>query len=136
MTADRIENGRRMWKRVLLKVAASLIALILGSLGLFKIQEYREYVKYGSDRTCYAEYYMLSHKDRHVVVREWSFILGSGAEVYQLMEDGSLVQIGYFATDDGYRHRGNYDVSWQEDGVTFKYYMGSTIRKEYCQWVD
>ena len=136
ITADRIKNGRRMRKRVLLKVATSLIALILGSLGLFKIQQYREYVKYGSDRTCGAEYYMLSHEDRRVVVREWNFLLGGGAEVYQLMEDGSLVQIGNFDTDDGYRHRGNYDVSWKEDGVTFKYYVGSTIQKENCQWVD
>ena len=133
--ADRVENGHEMWKRVLLKVVAGVIALFVGSIGMSKTSDYREYVKYGNDRTCYAEYYRKSREDRTVIIREWSFLFAGGAEVYQLMDDASMVLIGEFGTDDGERHRGQDGIDWQDDGVTIEYRINSITKKVYCQWV-
>ncbi len=57
-----------------------------------------------------------------IVVREWSFLLGSGAEIYYRYSNGKEVRIGNAGGgDDGYLPfaRETYKVQFQSDSVTF-----------------
>jgi len=70
-----------------------------------------------------------------LVVREWSYGMGGGAEIYirKRGQDNSWKEqrIGSTKTDDGYNSfaRGNYYVEWESDKVTIYYYTNFQIEK-------
>lgn len=62
-----------------------------------------------------------------LIIREWKFLLGSGAEVYYKPTNGKAFMLGTAGGgDDGYTPfaDGEYTVKFQENGVNISWYFG------------
>ncbi len=66
--------------------------------------------------------------DDFIVIKEWSFLLGGGADVYFEDSNGTQTFIGKTSgTDDGYKpfKHGEYELTWGDNSVTISYDFGS-----------
>ena len=64
-----------------------------------------------------------------LIIKEWSFLLGSGAEVYYQREDQKPVFLGKTSgADDGFCPfaAGKYEITRNGNAVTLKWYFNTT----------
>jgi len=132
----RVREGGVLWNVLrflgkLIAVGVSIFLLLIFSINC----EHRNHLSKGYS----PEFYEFSNGVRTIVICESSWLLGGWAEVYQIYEDGTAWCIGKLSTDDGYRNEGDYEVVWQEDGVTLIHKADSyrdNLYECYCAWVD
>ena len=64
--------------------------------------------------------------DYSLVVKEWGFLLGGGAEIYYKKDD-NLKLLGELHTDDVVHpfHLNMYTIQWGEGKITIHYYSGT-----------
>ncbi len=69
----------------------------------------------------------IPNSEDFIVIKEWSFLLGGGSDIFFESKDGTQTQIGSTTTDDGYKpfKAGKYETTWGDNSVTFKYDFGS-----------
>ena len=63
-----------------------------------------------------------------LVVKEWGFLRGGGAEIYYKQDD-NLVLLGELNTDDVVHpfHTNLYAIQWDEERITIRYYSGTLV---------
>lgn len=104
-------------KRILLFVLMAILVLSIFSGCSYSGRDYK-------DDICI----ILEDRDAVIIVREWSFLLGSGAEIYY-EKDGKTTQLGQTSGgDDGYCpiEDGKWSYSVEGNTFTIKWaFMGS-----------
>ena len=136
---DKKVNKRKIRTRVLIMIPTGVLLILILLLGLGSVGYYRGEADGSNFASKYSpEYYEYCHDDKRIVVCEYSWLLGGWGTVYQVGPDDRMTQIGRFGTDDGYRNQGEYDIKWEEDGISLTYTYdpnASEPDKEiFCNW--
>lgn len=119
--ADRPAGKRRAvpYRVLLLAKVAAALSIALGALGdLTQEADYRV-LEPGSPQGC------------RVVVRETSFLVAGGGDVYEVGVMGLGLKVGSWSSDDGYRpfRSSTYELDWGREGdaLTFSGTRGDPV---------
>ena len=116
------QEGTRPRKRIaLLTLVVLLLALVLLAFGAARA-DWREWQE--------DLYLDIPQRQAQLIVREWGFLLGSGAELYYQEEGRPRVRLdgNLPGGDDGYQpfSRGEYQVEFTPDGCVLRWFVGIT----------
>ncbi len=87
------------------------------------------------------EYFEIVSDDRkhEIIIKEGAFLLSGAGAFYEKTSPITMVKIGEYSTDDGYRPftYNRYEIEWNENGfeVTYSFDGSGITKKETAQYV-
>lgn len=87
------------------------------------------------------EYFEIFSNDKNheIIIKEGSFLLSGEGAFYEKTSPITMVKIGEYSTDDGYRPftDNRYEIDWNENGfeVTYSFNGSAITKKETAQYV-
>ncbi len=111
--------------------------IILISFGVIMLVSFCA-CSFASEREYYEDIAVtLQDKEGVLVIKEWSFLLGSGAEIYYEYKDGKTVHLGNISCgDDGYCpfKEGNYEITQNGNAVDISYHLSDLPKEDRTAW--
>ncbi len=124
-----LSSVKSKYKAVIALMSAVLSVLVMAEVGF----EYSRQPEY--------EYFqVLSDDGKHeIIIKEGSFLLLGAGSFYEKTSPVTMVKLGDYSTDDGYRPftDNRYEIEWYEDGfeVSYSFMGGGVTKKETVQYV-